>query len=1415
MINFTISTIFNQLTAMPKRLAMVLTILFTLGVGTMLGQTFTRISAASDLSDGDEIIFVNQDGTYACGTTQNNNNRTPVAITTSSNSYSYKSSDNVQVFIVKVNGSNYGFHNGSGYIYSASSSNNYLRTNTTASTTAPSGTAAWTLSVSNNVFTVKNASNTNYYLAFNGTSYFSQYKSGQSKPYIYKKVTSTYEIIATSNNNNYGTVSVSGTTITASPKAGYTYANPAYEVTSGTATVTQDGNTFTVTPSSDCSIQINFAEKVKNTYIDNVQGNSTQTLYDTHSAPSLADKEPATTGTCEQQHWHFMGWVTEANKENPTDANIVKVNTSVTANGTTYYAVWAKGTTTGGGSTSKQYSFDITPSNFNSTSYAANNNEKTSTAKASDGSTFSVKWTSYQVMLQSSAMQWQKSTGYIYNSTDLGTINSVTVANSAGTFTTYYGTSKQPSSSTTVGNGYFQIKVGSSATGKTSKVTITFTKTTQGAQTTTYSDYITTCTTETTITLNPNGGTGNVITETTEETTYKVPTCSFSRTGYDFVKWNTKADGTGTDYNPNATINLNGTAVNLYAIWTPIKYTITYNLDGGTNHASNPANYTIETATISLQNPSKTGHNFGGWYKESTFATQVTQIAKGSTGDITLYAKWEVSKTATSLQWSAATCTATIDVDNTFPELIKSPDDLSPIAYSSSNTGVATIDANGDITLVAAGKTTITATFTETATHTGATASYTLTVNPSNCRWVETDIANIDSGDEVVVTMTNALGTTFALPNESKTSEVPGVILLTVDNGCITADPSYIWIIKKDGNNLTFESYANAGDFLTCNNADDGVRVNTGANKTFVVDDTYGYLKNTLTTKPRYLGVHNENLSWYSYALTNTGNFPAKIVGQTLKFYKRECLDASKVWVEGNLTNVTCSPQLPQQLAKDGSIELTFAAADGYALPNDVTVTNATKTWNKATGTLTISNPTGNVMVTVSAVELHTITWMVGSSSVLSEDVANGTGVTQTPASNPEGDAIGDCADTFLGWSEKSAGSTPQDAAYYDDLCSAAQMKSKHTSVTGDKTFYAVFATATTTPGTSTTTNKTYTHTITSKTWDANGAKTLSNISWTLSNNGDYYGYDGTKGQQVGSGSKPAKSMTLTTSGFASASKITSVTINTSGASDTNAKVSVKVGGTSYSCNANTTPAISTTATDYKFTGNNTGEIVISWSQTSSKAIYFKSITVEYSNTTTTPDVTTYSNYVTNCCAIAPATNLTVSGTTSNTATLTWTAPSPTTGITKLQVRNADNDAVVVDDVAVGTTTATITGLTECTKYNYYVASVGECEVFSNTVTAQPFSNAKTVNYDYNGGSGSPASFTTSCENQVITLPTATRAGYDFNGWYTAATGGTKVGDAGGTYNPTTSSITLYAQWTKKIYIISFHANGGEGTMQN
>lgn len=126
--------------------------------------------------------------------------------------------------------------------------------------------------------------------------------------------------------------------------------------------------------------------------------------------------------------------------------------------------------------TDVQYTLTITASDFNTASYAANNNEKTSNAVCTtDASkTYEVKWTSNQVMKNGDNMQWQKSNGYIYNSTDLGTINSVTVSSSAGTFTTFYGTSEHPTSGTTVGNGFFTTKVGS-ATGTTSKIVITFT----------------------------------------------------------------------------------------------------------------------------------------------------------------------------------------------------------------------------------------------------------------------------------------------------------------------------------------------------------------------------------------------------------------------------------------------------------------------------------------------------------------------------------------------------------------------------------------------------------------------------------------------------------------------------------------------------------------------------------------------------------------------------------------------------------------------------------------------------------------------------------------------------------------------------------------------------------------------------
>lgn len=83
-------------------------------------------------------------------------------------------------------------------------------------------------------------------------------------------------------------------------------------------------------------------------------------------------------------------------------------------------------------------------------------------------------------------------------------------------------------------------------------------------------------------------------------------------------------------------------------------------------------------------------------------------------------------KEEAGLAWSKSTFTATIGATNTFPTLTN-PHSL-PVTYTSSETSVATIDANGTITLVGAGKTTITASSAETSTYKAGEAIYVLTV---------------------------------------------------------------------------------------------------------------------------------------------------------------------------------------------------------------------------------------------------------------------------------------------------------------------------------------------------------------------------------------------------------------------------------------------------------------------------------------------------------------------------------------------------------------------------------------------------------------------------------------------------------------------------------------------------------------
>lgn len=134
-----------------------------------------------------------------------------------------------------------------------------------------------------------------------------------------------------------------------------------------------------------------------------------------------------------------------------------------------------------------------------------------------------------------------------------------------------------------------------------------------------------------------------------------------------------------------------------------------------------------------------------------------------------------------------------------------------------------------------------------------------------------------------------------------------------------------------------------------------------------------------------------------------------------------------------------------------------------------------------------------------------------------------------------------------------------------------------------------------------------YSYELKQKTWDGNGSKTLNGITWSLDAPGaGFWGYDGTKGQQIGSGSKPATSINLSTEDFKGTIK--SVVIETSGASKINATIQVKVGNVGYGDETK----ITKTNTPYKFDGQSSGKVEVIWTNTSDAAIYLKKITVTY-----------------------------------------------------------------------------------------------------------------------------------------------------------------------------------------------------------
>ena len=80
----------------------------------------------------------------------------------------------------------------------------------------------------------------------------------------------------------------------------------------------------------------------------------------------------------------------------------------------------------------------------------------------------------------------------------------------------------------------------------------------------------------------------------------------------------------------------------LYAKWTPIEYTIDYHLNEGVNDAENPFSYNVESAEVTLKNATRNGYEFKGWYTNDNYEEKFVSIPKGSTGVVSVYARWSI-----------------------------------------------------------------------------------------------------------------------------------------------------------------------------------------------------------------------------------------------------------------------------------------------------------------------------------------------------------------------------------------------------------------------------------------------------------------------------------------------------------------------------------------------------------------------------------------------------------------------------------------------------------------------------------------------------------------------------------------------------------------------------------------------------
>ena len=153
------------------------------------------------------------------------------------------------------------------------------------------------------------------------------------------------------------------------------------------------------------------------------------------------------------------------------------------------------------------------------------------------------------------------------------------------------------------------------------------------------------------VSFNANGGTGTMeVLKINKNEDRLLPANEFIRVGYNYVSWNTKADGSGTTYLNGQEININNN-IELYAQWTPIQYKIIFNSNNEINSMTEQALIYDQSTKLIKNTFTWDGHVFKNWNTKidgsgTTYQDEesIVNLTSTESETITLYAEWEESK---------------------------------------------------------------------------------------------------------------------------------------------------------------------------------------------------------------------------------------------------------------------------------------------------------------------------------------------------------------------------------------------------------------------------------------------------------------------------------------------------------------------------------------------------------------------------------------------------------------------------------------------------------------------------------------------------------------------------------------------------------------------------------------------------